>query len=94
MSPKTQMLASRLSELYHSLKVTIERHGYAEITPEWVHQAFEGQIHHHPMYIPMEPSWPEPGNPQKDFKEWLPIQGFRLVDRPDQLNYRIERLHG
>ena len=87
----TRLLSDRLSELFYLLDTSIKNYGFAEITPEFVNHAFEGQLHHREMYFPMGPTWPEPGNPQKDFREWLSIQGFRLINHPEQRYYKLVR---
>ncbi len=87
-----RLLSDRLSELYHLINNSIKRYGFAEITPEFVNYAFGGQLHHREMYFPMGPTWPESGNPQKDFREWLPIQGFRLINRPEQRYYKVMKV--
>lgn len=84
-----RLLSDRLSELYHLLDTAIKRYGFAEVTPEFIHQVFEGRLHHREMYFPMGSTWPEHGDPQNDFKEWVPIQGFKIMNRPDQANYVV-----
>ena len=86
-----RLLSDRLSELHFVLVSTIEKYGFAEVTPAWINMSFEGRLHHQEMYFPMGSTWPKPGNPQKDFREWMPIQGLRLVDDPSQEDYIIKR---